>query len=685
MCAELESNPDYDKMISEAEHQRLSRGSSDGSTGSSRSAEHLESEDFVNKVCKFEMMSRGKVTSPTVKSPPAVATGGKLPSYFGEKVFSRDTATTRVPASVLHSAGDRVISTCSSVSSNSLTSVSTLSWSSDSSGSSRSLTSPPVTPQGTLSPGYSGAFSLLSPQGHMPQGFVTLGDRRPDGRGEPPPVVIRPAGDSLHHISSRPGMVNGDSSTSREGFGSIHSKEGSSVSSLNSLSVDDSGTKSSNRNTFEGMDFDLSQMTESEQELARRHREIVAERKRDQEQERLERQRLEEILRLCAEYQQEVESGKSGAEPLTRPTNVVTSTTTSSNLSMPNTKHPASPSSALTLLGGEVFEKDQKVLRDDHAQRDPQACEGERKTAGDHWNNVTKIKTNGSLILSSPSHTHKEGLFSYQMRRCESNSSTSEDEMLGSSEDTGTIKRRPQHPDLPEELTPTAESPNSVNIFSKVSVSSDGKADLVPVRNGTDVVDSSSVTPRSSIYLSGQTQKDVSVASVSSVSKDSPVSPGQSRLDEILNSSFEAEREAAEFGGYGKFSVQLNAQVSRDDSQEWEDEEDSVHSVSKRSHSSTSSSKGSHSSASSCHTLQDHSPEVTDGKEGTPTPMNSDSEQVDVEVTTRVLQDKYSVFESSSSSIPVLNTSGHLRHAEVRIPTKYRFVIKFVLVLFLPL
>lgn len=257
--------------------------------------------------------------------------------------------------------------------------------------------------------------------------------------------------------------------------------------------------------------------------------------------------------------------------------------------------------------------------------------------------------------------------------------------MLGSSEDTGTIKRRPQHPDLPEELTPTAESPNSVNIFSKVSVPSDGKADLVPVRNGTDVVDSSSVTPRSSIYLSGQTQKDVSVASVSSVSKDSPVSPGQSRLDEILNSSFEAEREAAEFGGYGKFSVQLNAQVSRDDSQEWEDEEDSVHSVSKRSHSSTSSSKGSHSSASSCHTLQDHSPEVTDGKEGTPTPMNSDSEQVDVEVTTRVVQDKYSVFESSSSSIPVLNTSGHLRHAEVRIPRKYRFVIKFVLVLFLPL
>nr|KAG5702513.1 hypothetical protein BaRGS_003673 [Batillaria attramentaria] len=368
---ELDGSPEYEKMISEAEQHRLSRGSADGSVGSPHDPQALDSDDFVNKVCKFEMISRGKsATSPTAKSPPATSSGSGVKyggytssTYMGEKVFSRDTATTRVPAAVLGGSGERVISTCSSLSSSSLTSVSTLNCSSDSSGSNRSLASPPITPQGSI--------------------------------------------------------VGGEGSTS---------------------SKDDSSDTSSHRNTFEGIDFDVTQMTESEQELARRHREIVAERKREQEQEKMERQRLEEILRMCAEYQQEVDV-KPGtkAQGKAHATNY-TSTATSSTAPA-KTKRGAPPPAFLDLApGSDQVDHNQKaganVSGGSAKSLEVTAGDGERKISGDFRANVTKIKTNGSLMLSSPSNPHKEGLFGFQMRRAESNSSTSEDEMLGSSEDT---------------------------------------------------------------------------------------------------------------------------------------------------------------------------------------------------------------------------------------------------------
>ena len=72
MCAaELDGSPEYEKMITEAEHHRLSRGSADGSSsGSPRDppALALDSNDFVNKVAKFEMISRGKPTSTSTLS-----------------------------------------------------------------------------------------------------------------------------------------------------------------------------------------------------------------------------------------------------------------------------------------------------------------------------------------------------------------------------------------------------------------------------------------------------------------------------------------------------------------------------------------------------------------------------------------------------------------------------------------
>ena len=58
---------------------------------------------------------------------------------------------------------------------------------------------------------------------------------------------------------------------------------------------------------------------------------------------------------------------------------------------------------------------------------------------------TNKIMTNGSLtMLNSPTNPNKDFQYGFQMRKCGSNSSNSEEESIcGSSEDTGTIKRRP--------------------------------------------------------------------------------------------------------------------------------------------------------------------------------------------------------------------------------------------------
>ena len=686
-------------MIAEAEHYRLSRGSADGSSsGSPRDPQALDSNDFVNKVAKFEMISRGKptATSPTAKSPPAAAPtagagGAKYPGltspgFVGEKVFSRDTATTRVPAAVLQGSGEaRVISTCSSLSSSSLTSVSTLNCSSDSSGSSRSLTSPPVTPHGSWQPHAAPSPSphpnpnpspSPSPLGAQGPVFVTLGDRRLDGRGEPPPVVIRPVPEGAKPPGR--GVVNGDASSSvtspKRGSGGVPLRDSGS-------SREDSGSEKWHRDTFEGMDFDLSQMSEAEQELARRHREIVAERKREQEQEKLERQRLEEILRMCAEYQQEVENpSASGTRARAHPGSGGKSSSTSSSSSSTSTsmgslkvKRVAAPPGFLDLTApGPEADQDRRVVADANnssskpPEPQPASGDGDRKVSGEFRPNVTKIKTNGSLMLSSPSNTHKDGLFSFQMRRCESNSSTSEDEMLvGNSEDTGTIKRRPpqQHPTLPEEVPPPGPEvsaahvsldknsvpcgatgvPSGSNVPSKSCALPGSKYTTVPVQHGGGVGVPSMSKP--SVYTTGQNHSEAhapsppssSASSASSASKDpylSPKelgfsSPGQSRIDEILNSSFEAEREAAEMGSYGKFSVHINAQISCDAAPDLDDDDDDPDGDlaggyhSKGSHSSTSSSKGSRSSVSSSHTVQEN---VVEAKEDTPTPVNSDSE-----------------------------------------------------------
>ncbi|XP_048773623.2 uncharacterized protein LOC125678885 isoform X4 [Ostrea edulis] len=322
---ELEENPEYLKMISDAGstvQKRSSSGSDKSRKGSSsRSPQgsynsQQEDEEFLNKVCKFEMISRGK-TSPTAKSPvnksfspdgsyrsytqtmsdqnhvgyteplsPVEMKTGYVSSpldgkqyvpnpnytYAGEKLFTKETATTRVSVDILKKAGnvqttERVTSTGSS-SSSSLTSVSstggaTLSWHSDSAKSSPRTS------------------------------FVTLSSQNTAEQKKPLITVVSPkvfnSKVTLENDAERlaESIMNGDLlSTAYDSAGSSNS--------------------SSKRNTFEGMDFDFNELTASQQDLSMKHREVVAERKKEQELERQEKQRLEEILSMCAEYDKQI-------------------------------------------------------------------------------------------------------------------------------------------------------------------------------------------------------------------------------------------------------------------------------------------------------------------------------------------------------------------------------------------
>ncbi len=128
--------------------------------------------------------------------------------------------------------------------------------------------------------------------------------------------------------------------------------------------------------------LDIDDLTASQQDLRSKAVRMKAERKREQYEAAMERQRLDEILSMCAEYEKQLEREKP--------------------------EEPMSP-------------KDQR-------------------RGNDVRNSMTKIKTNGSLTkLASPTQGHKEfGGADYKWKR-NSSSSTSEEE----SSEHGTIKRRP--------------------------------------------------------------------------------------------------------------------------------------------------------------------------------------------------------------------------------------------------
>ena len=315
---------------------RSSTGSDRGHTKVMRSpkessfTESQEEEEFLNKVCKFELMSRGKMsptaTSPTNRSfgpdgsykggysPGASSPDGKMNyqvspeqhnfshtkssyQYAGEKLFTKETATTRVSADFLRNPAAKQNqeerTSTASTSSSSLTSVSstggaTLSWHSDSPESLNVSKSVKSAGSGKSSPHSSGYHTSTPKSAELMKEFVTL--KSPTTPYKTPTVKISSANAKLAMTldaeSLAESIMNGDL--------------------LTPFASESESESRSNRNTFEGMDFDFNELTASQQDLTMRHREIVAERKKEQEMEKLEKQRLEEILNMCAEYEEQI-------------------------------------------------------------------------------------------------------------------------------------------------------------------------------------------------------------------------------------------------------------------------------------------------------------------------------------------------------------------------------------------
>ncbi|CAL1527925.1 unnamed protein product [Lymnaea stagnalis] len=764
---ELETSPEYARMISEVDRSRSSYGSNDGSVTSGGSGQGKplaspssplapsDSDDFVNKVCKFEMISRVKTPStssskgsgpksPTVKTPtakdakkvtpsPTSPFGASPQAFVGEKVFTRDTATTRVSASLLQGlTTDRVHSTGSTISSNSLTSVSTLSWNSDSSdpspGGAKGEPSPgsvkttdimttsdpsvfhpshnldttsshakdtyvfPRTAAGVgkrggiidLSTSTSSSFpSSQSQQQHatgITKKFVTLSSTDKDS---PPVPLVKPllsASSGFPYITHISATTDDTAVTDAVSHASVNGSVNVSPGVLNKEVTNNGGVRGmQHRNTFEGMDFEFSDLTSQQQALALKHREVVAERKMEQEREKKDRQRLDEILKMCEEYQNEV------------------------NYEISASPHQAQGTSQFGFSGQQQNGQQQfypkKVLPPGplelhvEATASPTSSLDRRERTG----NMTKIKTNGSLMLNSPNNPHKEfGPVSVQAgttnvakyetaakvdATSSAYSSNSEDETIGSSEDTGTIKKRPTMPDIQASPTrlhdqaaenvhakqkpavspkPTAApqltigqnaitmtadiSENNIvvtttnNFTEHVTISvhdqhgqlstpspksASPKAYLNKITSNPAQSSPESTFPTESVAIENGLRSESSAFSSEKKSNDvvseerARNSPGATKTVDRQETEESSKRD-------GKFSVLSDFPSSSTISSQWESKDSSA----KESHSSTSSSQtlrdvaSNHSSRTSS-----FSSGAMDAKEDTPTPVNSDSEQ----------------------------------------------------------
>lgn len=510
-------------MISSAEETAQRRRSAEPpqpSTPEVTYRDGLDEDEFLNKVCKFELISRGKSSS--VKSPTSKGSGKfnisapdnrsgrrsgeNFQNYPGEKLFTKDTATTRVSASILQAPviapkpdiNSQVLNTGNLGSFGSVSSRRKSSESRNSRSSTKSTdSSSPAVVSGNTSPGtgnvfFSGSVSPVkktelpaahyfdsygvqrSPEQVTQSGYNAV--QKPGALTLERPVITSPK----PQISAPVVTVDLVKSDSKE---DSHKQENSvdvervknGIATKDLLTVDKSnGDVAVSRNTFEGIDFDFNELTESQKDLTLKHREIVAERKQEQEMERLERLRLEEILNMCADYERQIEDEKKQITQKHHE-NFVTATEWSTPPIPPlplqyqhlqNTAHhgnqiPGSPRSSQVQVQGHIQVPGQ-FQNQGQGQQFPQQRTAvppgglefethsmDRKEFGlrsEYRSSMTnKIMTNGSLtMLSSPTNTHKDFFHGFQIRKCGSNSSNSEEESLcGSSEDTGTIKRRP--------------------------------------------------------------------------------------------------------------------------------------------------------------------------------------------------------------------------------------------------
>lgn len=518
-------------MISDAEQTSQRRHSdSESSKNSQESTSYcdgVEDDEFLSKVCKFELISRGK-HSPTAKSPvnkspgkfnitsPDSRSGRRSGEnfYFGEKLFTKDTATTRVSASILqtarplqpdfHSQDVNTNAVCSfgSVSTRRKSNESRNSGSSVKSRSSgKGNDSQSISENDTMLNSASSFFNTpVSPVRKTELStlpfFETSELQRPgSGSYREPTLVLKATHASpkvaVNTVSCYPDKKDGNRTDSswkkREENGKDLGKD------YLSVEKDDSDTSGS-RNTFDGIDFDFNELTESQKDLTLKHREIVAERKQEQEMERLERQRLEEILNMCAEYEKQIEAEQ--VHTFKQKTEKFITTEKALIPPIPPLPVQYQHLQSNNNNKGRCLSRLSTVQQQMQPERQAQVPKGldldiymERRDVAksEYRSSMTnKIMTNGSLtILSSPTNSQKEFFLGYQMRKCGSNSSNSEEESLcGSPEDTGTIKRRPtssQSPFCTERPKSPRTSPRSPTLVSskssvhlnKVSFSSD--------------------------------------------------------------------------------------------------------------------------------------------------------------------------------------------------------------------
>ena len=500
-------------MISEAETNSLRRKSAETLKHHQEPPvvhrDGLEDDEFVNKVCRFELISRGK-NSPTAKSPTSKSpgklnitspdprsgrrSGENFPfpqGYVGEKLFSKDTATTRVSASLLqgkspgkdqtdtHDINANSIGSFGSVSSRrksgeARNSGSSIKLKSSVKQDETSINSPKVlgTPVQTgdsffnapVSPVKKTALPSSPFQSFdkpKPSEKLIISNPIPESRNETAKISViytnKPIGVSLEKSVSSEVKVNG-------------------ISNKDNVSVD--SDSSSNRNTFDGLDLDFNELTESQKDLTLKHVDVVAERKQDQAMERQERQRLEEILSMCADYERQIEEEKAkiksrpdyhsiAAQVMEKSPPVPPLPVQFQHLQTNQGQALNKPQNPLIInASGKSMESTSKtaVVNQSYVQPPKSLDVGsdlgtmslDRRSDKSDYNrgSMTKIMTNGSLtLLSSPSNPHKDFLHGFQIRRAGSNSSNSEEESLcGSSEDTGTIKRRPSSNQSPNGL-----------------------------------------------------------------------------------------------------------------------------------------------------------------------------------------------------------------------------------------
>ena len=353
------------------------------------------------------------------------------------------------------------------------------------------------------------AVKPLSPSANTSFPYITPGPAS-SLHVSPPGKSPSPSSSSSEQLGP---FTNGDVSGSSSGHLPLYSatyssnrdsiRSGSSTGSggqVGSAKTSSSSSASSHRNTFEGMDFEFQELTSQQQQLALRHKEVVAERKREQERERMDRQRLEDILKMCEEYQQEVESARptsSSSATASFSTNISVATANRASSSAPfgfpsngssqtaqrENRHQLqqnqTPSTVPTVSSRDQapppYSQIMSTIQEQPpppyspkaghpatSPRPPAQLDINTSLTSSPTSSIdrkNKIKTNGSLMLGSPGSPYKEFAtsFSYPAqvsstaststcKTVESSStysSNSEDEAVGSSEDTGTIKKRP--------------------------------------------------------------------------------------------------------------------------------------------------------------------------------------------------------------------------------------------------